>query len=86
MLTFLKPGYLAATKGIESATGNDAQYLATQKALVALEVLRDHLANTIKTELANAEFNGATVSPLLATVRVAEANGIISAAKFLAAA
>jgi hypothetical protein len=76
----------AATKGIESATGNDAQYLATQKALVALEVLRDHLANTIKTELANAEFNGATVSPLLATVRVAEANGIISAAKFLAAA
>ena len=58
---------------------------ATEKALSVLEALRDGLANTIKTELMAAEFNGAPISSPLAAVQTAQADALLGAAEFLAA-
>jgi hypothetical protein len=50
-----------ATKGIESTSPGDAQYLATDKALAALNQSRDQLAGVIKQDLENAAFQNTPI-------------------------
>ena len=51
-----------ATKGIESNTPGDKQYLATDKDLRTLDVARDRLAGVIKQDLENAAFENTRVN------------------------
>jgi hypothetical protein len=51
-----------ATTGIESTSPGDMKYLATDKALVALDQSRDQLAGVIKQDLENAAFNNTQIS------------------------
>ena len=51
-----------ATKGIESTSPGDAQYLATDQALRILDQQRDQLAGVIKQDLENAAFNNTRIS------------------------
>jgi hypothetical protein len=51
-----------ATKGIESTSPGDSTYLATDKALVALNQSRDQLAGVIKQDLENAAFHNTKIS------------------------
>jgi hypothetical protein len=50
-----------ATKGIESTSPGDAQYLATDQALVTLDQSRDQLAGVIKQDLENAAFQNTPI-------------------------
>jgi len=71
-----------ATGGIESASPGDAQYLATDKALAALNQSRDQLAGVIKQDLENAAFQNTPV-PNAGQLNGA-CNSLIGAAKDLA--
>jgi hypothetical protein len=51
-----------ATKGIESSSPGDSQYLATDKTLVGLDQKRDQVAGEIKQKLENAAFNNTPIS------------------------
>jgi hypothetical protein len=51
-----------ATKGIESNSPGDSAYLATDKALAALNQSRDQLAGVIKQDLENAAFDNTMIS------------------------
>jgi hypothetical protein len=51
-----------ATKGIESTSPGDAQYLATDQTLKTLDLRRDQLAAVIKQDLENAAFNDTSIS------------------------
>ena len=51
----------ADTKAIESSTPGDVQYLATDKALAALDQVRDALALSIKDDLEAAAFDDQTI-------------------------
>jgi hypothetical protein len=51
-----------ATTGIESDSPGDAQYLATDAQLRALDVQRDQVAGVIKQDLENAAFNNTRIS------------------------
>ena len=73
----------ASTKAIESNTPGDAKFLTINKALTALDQQRDALANTIKTELYNAENYGAPVP--LAGAQLVLTKLIIAEAGILAA-
>jgi hypothetical protein len=50
-----------ATQGIESTSPGDEKYLATDKALVALDQSRDQLAGVIKQDLENAAFQNTPI-------------------------
>jgi hypothetical protein len=71
-----------ATKGIESNTPGDKQYLATDKILRGLDVARDRLAGVIKQDLVNAAFNNTTVSHV--TLLTGACAALVSAAQHLA--
>ena len=75
---------IAATHAIESASSGDTTYTSTDAALSALEVARDNLANTIKTELNAAAFDGQPIDPGLAASQTAASQGIQLAAHQLA--
>jgi hypothetical protein len=75
----------AATKAITSNAPGDARYLATMKALGALEAVRDPLATSIKNELAAAEFNGTPIGFLPMLFQTISANVLMSLAQTLAA-
>jgi len=51
-----------ATKGIESTSPGDSEYLATDRALVTLGNARDQLAGVIKQDLENAAFHNTQIS------------------------
>src|SRR5262249_211969 len=51
-----------ATKGIESTSPGDSEYLATDRALVTLGNARDRLAGVIKQDLENAAFHNTQIS------------------------
>jgi hypothetical protein len=71
-----------ATAGIESASPGDAQYLATDQTLAALNQSRDQLAGVIKQDLENAAFQN-TPLPNAGQLNGA-CNSLIGAAKDLA--
>jgi hypothetical protein len=71
-----------ATKGIESNTPGDKQYLATDKELRKLDVARDRLAGTIKQHLENAAFENTRVNHVSDLTTACQ--GILSAAQHLA--
>jgi hypothetical protein len=73
----------ASTNAIESSTPGDVKFLAVSAALKVLDQQRDALANTIKTELYNAENNG-TEMPAAGALLV-RAKLLIVAAGILAA-
>ena len=73
----------ASTNAIESNTPGDAKFLTINKALTALDQQRDALANTIKTELYNAENKGTPVplagAQLILTKLIIAEAGILAA-------
>jgi hypothetical protein len=71
-----------ATKGIESNTPGDNQYLATDKELRKLDVARDRLAGTIKQDLENAAFENTRVNHVSDLTTACQ--GLVSAAQHLA--
>jgi hypothetical protein len=72
----------ADTAAIESSTPGDVEYIATDKALAALEKVRDAVALRIKAELNAAAFQDATIfAPQLATF---VCQGVIASAHLLA--
>jgi len=71
-----------ATKGIESNTPGDKQYLATDKELRKLDVARDRLAGVIKQDLENAAFENTRVNH--AGDLTGACDGLVSAAEHLA--
>jgi hypothetical protein len=71
-----------ATKGIESNTPGDKQYLATDKELRRLDVARDRLAGVIKQDLENAAFENTRVNHVGDLTGACE--GLVSAAEHLA--
>jgi hypothetical protein len=71
-----------ATKGIESTSTGDQQYLAADRALVNLDVARDQLAGTIKGDLEAAAFENTRVTN--AGGLTAACQGLISTAENLA--
>jgi len=71
-----------ATKGIESASPGDQQYLATDKALVKLNIQRDQLAGVIKQDLENAAFDNTPVTNVGSLTGACE--GLIGTAEHLA--
>jgi hypothetical protein len=73
----------AATAAVESSSPGDASYLRTDKALSALERVRDRLAGEIKGELDAAAFSGAGVHD--AAGQTVACRALISAAERLAA-
>jgi hypothetical protein len=72
----------ADTKAIESSTPGDAEYLATDKALAALEKVRDALALRIKGELEAAAFDDVPVTGAL--VQTIACQAIIASSALLA--
>ena len=73
----------ASTNAIESSTAGDAEFATVNRALTVLDQQRDALANTIKTELYNAENRGTPVPGAGAQLVLAKL--IIAATKELAA-
>jgi hypothetical protein len=73
----------ASTNAIESSTAGDAEFTTVNRALTVLDQQRDALANTIKTELYNAENWGTPVPGAGAQLILAKL--IIAATKELAA-
>jgi hypothetical protein len=71
-----------ATKGIESNTPGDKQYLATDKELSKLDVARDRLAGVIKQDLENAAFENTRVNHVGDLTGACD--GLVSAAEHLA--
>ena len=71
-----------ATKGIESSSPGDKQYLATDKILRLLDVARDRLAGTIKQDLENAAFENTRVNHVSDLTTACQ--GLVSAAQHLA--
>ena len=71
-----------ATKGIESNTPGDKQYLATDKELRKLDVARDRLAGVIKQDLENAAFENTRVNHVGDLTGACA--GLVSAAQHLA--
>jgi hypothetical protein len=71
-----------ATKGIQSTSPGDSKYLATDRALVALNQARDRLAGTIKQDLENAGFNNTGVSQVGGLTGACQ--GLLGAAQDLA--
>jgi hypothetical protein len=71
-----------ATRGIESNTPRDKEYLATDKELRKLDVARDRLAGVIKQDLENAAFEDARVNHVSDLTGACE--GLVSAAEHLA--
>ena len=71
---------IAATHAIESASSGDTTYTSTDAALSALEVARDNLANTIKTELNAAAFDGQPIDPAVTASQTAASQALQLAA------
>jgi hypothetical protein len=71
-----------ATKGIESSSPGDKQYLRTDRTLVRLDVARDHLAGVIKTDLTDAAFGNTPVQGTGSLTAACQA--LVSAAQNLA--
>ena len=71
-----------ATRGIESSTPGDKQYLATDKILRVLDVARDRLAGVIKQDLDNAAFENTKVNHV--SDLTGACAGLVSAAQHLA--
>jgi hypothetical protein len=71
-----------ATQGIESTSPGDQQYLATDQALVNLDIARDQLAGTIKGDLEAAAFENARVNNV--SDLTAACQGLIGTAENLA--
>jgi hypothetical protein len=70
-----------ATKGIESSSPGDKQYLATDKELRRLGVARDRLAGVIKQDLENAAFENTRVNHVSGLTGACQ--GLVSAAEHL---
>jgi hypothetical protein len=70
-----------ATKGIESSSPGDKQYLATDKELRRLGVARDRLAGVIKQDLENAAFENTRVNHVSDLTGACQ--GLVSAAEHL---
>jgi len=71
-----------ATKGIESRSPGDEQYLATDNELRKLDIARDQLAGAIKQDLENAAFQNTSVTHVSDLTTACE--GLVSAAQQLA--
>jgi hypothetical protein len=71
----------ADTTSIEGSSTNDAIYTAAVAHLAALDLQRDHLAETIKNELDAAEFQGQNIADARAQTQACQS--IISQAQAL---
>ena len=74
----------ASTTGIVSNATGDATYLSTEHQIQLLTVQRDQLADTIKTALDAAAFDGTPIDGHAAGQWVAQANKLIAQAATLA--
>jgi hypothetical protein len=74
----------ASTKALASNDAGDATYNSIEGQIESLTTQRDSLAGQIKSDLANAEFNGQVISDQDATNMIDQANSLIAQAHTLA--